>query len=422
MKRRVVLVALSILTVAILILADGFVALVAQAVDPVASTAQPGPASPGLSASSPTDDVIPPVAERIFDLGKDGGFAGQRTDYKNRAITVFWKGTAPTDVHDYVASRPFGVNVTLVEGAKYSRAEGNAARTRIWNASIATEIGIVSISVKGDGSGLVTGITQATQLSDAKTRELKSTAGIEEIQVDLGRSQPKAFVASRTNDAPPWKGGARMILGGAELCSTGFAVLVGSYGRLVSARHCDTTANLAITDGAGQSIAPGGSSVAGIGDIDSLLIDPSASPATTPKVYSGAYNSTTLKTVKNWYSNWPGDPVCASGASTGTHCGTIYDDSQNINFNGYVVNVIQASAPSGSIMAGQGDSGGPVYKTVTGGVQARGIVLGPDTDFAQTTSCGTVNPDAAPIVCSRYLNYVPISTILNTWGVTLEVG
>lgn len=71
---------------------------------------------------------------------------------------------------------------------------------------------------------------------------------------------------------------------------------------------------------------------------------------------------------------------------------------------------------------GQGDSGGPMFKIVTGGVQARGILLGPDPDYAETYSCGATDPEVGRIRCSRYIDYVPISTILNTWGVALEVG
>jgi hypothetical protein len=65
-----------------------------------------------------------------------------------------------------------------------------------------------------------------------------------------------------------------------------------------------------------------------------------------------------------------------------------------------------------------------MYKILSNGVQARGILLGPDVDYSETSKCGTVNPDAnaADYTCSSFVNYVPISTILNTWGATLEVG
>ncbi|MGW6928894.1 hypothetical protein ACWGE0_02445 [Lentzea sp. NPDC054927] len=372
----------------------------------------PGQASAALS----TDDAIPPVADRIFELGHDRGFTSQRTDYQHRAITVRWSGAVPSDVQRYADAKPNGVSITIVPGAKYSRAQAEAARTKLQTSAYGRQLGIVSTSLRQDGSGIDVNVagTFSTLAADAK-----QVAGIEDVQINYGAVTPQGY--SRPNDAAPWKGGARIRHGSGGSCTSGFAVLKGSVGKLITARHCDPGANAAVTDGAGQQIAPGGASVAGIPAVDSLMIDPSASPATTAKVYRGAWNSNSTSTVKNYASNWPGDPVCNSSSSTGEHCGEVYDDSQNISFGGVTVNVIQVKATSG-IMGGQGDSGGPMFKKLSNGVQARGILLGPDTDYAQTTSCGTTAPDAQGIYCSRYINYVPISTILNAWGVSLEVG
>ncbi|WP_143467198.1 hypothetical protein [Lentzea kentuckyensis] len=373
----------------------------------------PGTATAALS----TDDAIPPVADRVYELGHDRGFTSQRTDYQHRAITVRWSGAVPQDVQQYADSKPNGVTVTIVPGAKYSRAQAEAARTKLQNSAYGRQLGIVSTSLRQDGSGV--DVNVATTQSTFAATEAKQVAGIDDVQINYGAQAPQGY--SRPNDAAPWKGGARIVHGGSGACTSGFAVLKGSTGKLITARHCDPGANAAVTDGAGQQIAPGGASVAGIPAVDSLMIDPSASPATTPKVYRGAWNSNTTSTVKNYASNWPGDPVCNSSSSTGEHCGEVYDDSQNISFGGVTVNVIQVKATSG-IMGGQGDSGGPMFKKLSNGVQARGILLGPDTDFGQTTSCGTTDPEVGQIYCSRYINYVPISTILNAWGVSLEVG
>ena len=174
----------------------------------------PGQASAALS----TDDAIPPVADRVYELGHDRGFTSQRTDYQRRAITVRWSGAVPQDVQRYADSKRNGVTVTIVPGAKYSRAQAEAARTKLQTSAYGRQLGIVSTSLRQDGSG------------------------------------------------------------------------------------------------------------------------------------------------------------------------------------------------------------GPMFKKLSNGVQARGILLGPDTDYGQTTSCGTTDPDVGQIYCSRYLNYVPISTILNAWGVSLEVG
>jgi len=385
---------------------------------------EPGPAPIGLSETSPADDVIPVVAEKVFDLGSDQGFAGQVTDYDKRAITVFWTGVVPNDIQKYVDSKPYGVDISI-ESGMVSRADAEAARSRLKESPLSSTLGVVSISVAYDGSGLHLGV-KGTRTSSAEILdEVKAVAGIgDAVAISVGASDSRGY-ANRNNDASPWKGGIRMKhknSGFTSMCTSGFAVIKNGTGRLLGARHCDTTGNSVVRDGGGDKISDGGAQVQRDGVIDSLLIDPIASPATTPKIYRGSYNSSTKSTVKNWYSNWPGDPVCSSGASTGEHCGTVYDDNQDIYFNGFWVNVIQVNAPSGSIMGGEGDSGASMFKKVSGGVQARGVLLGPDSDHNETTNCGTVNPDVGSIECSRWINYVPISTILNRWGATLEVG
>ncbi|MFG2292674.1 hypothetical protein [Streptomyces sp. NPDC048603] len=395
-----------------------------KALDRSAWTVKPGPLPAGLDATSPADDVIPVVAERLHELGAARGFARQETDYPGRAVTVLWKGTPPADVTAYADSRPYGVKVTIRSGAKYSRAEAEAARTRLLNHPAAARLGITWSELNADGSGVTVGVAARIRAAVDPVPELRTAARIPDVALKLGVERVAGdALFSRGNDSPPWKGGIRTAHGG-SLCSTGFAVLAGSTGKLISASHCDRSGNLAVRDGAGQTIAPGGTSVATIDSIDSMLIDPSSSPATTPSIFRGGHSSTSTSLVKGWYSNWPGDPVCSSGASTGEHCGTVYDDSDvYVDENGVRVGVIQVAAPAGQIMGGQGDSGGPMFKKVTGGVQARGILISADiTAGSMTTSCGSVAPDASGILCSRWVNYVPISTILNTWGVQLEVG
>lgn len=144
-----------------------------------------------------------------------------------------------------------------------------------------------------------------------------------------------------------------------------------------------------------------------------MSIDPSASPATTGRIYIGSWNSNVLRNVKNWSANWTGDNVCAGGAFTGTHCGTITDDARTLSglTGGWYV---QAQANSGA-MAGGSDSGGPVYRYISGGVQGRGIII--RGQYGRT--CGSHNPDVSPS-CYRDVIYTPISVVLNTWGYGLE--
>ncbi len=60
-----------------------------------------------------------------------------------------------------------------------------------------------------------------------------------------------------------------------------------------------------------------------------------------------------------------------------------------------------------------------MYTNVSGGVQARGVILGGFN--ATAIACGSKNPDVNT-TCFRDIAYAPISVVLNSWGYSLEVG
>lgn len=377
----------------------------------VAAAVVLGVVAPAHAAPKPpSNEAVAEVAGRLDDLGARTGLAGIRVDEDRRAVTVHWKGTAPADVRTYADSKPLGVSVQLVEGARYSRVEGMEAAQRLVKSAFARQVDLQSVAVNPDGSGIrarVPGVMMSA--TDSRVAE---TVARTPVAFEVRDPYEKA---SRINDAPPWKGGIRTVQNGSA-CSTAFSVLVGTAGRLLSANHCDESANAAVRDGAGQTIAPGGASVAGIASIDSQLIDPSSSPATTGRVYTGGYSSNTTAAVKGWARNYVGQTVCASGASSGQRCGKVTDDTTSLPWtegNFY----IEAKASGSAHYIAGGDSGGPVFATVTGGVQARGVILAGST----VVGCTGLNPDVNPR-CYNYMVYAPISVVLDTWGVSLETA
>lgn len=375
-----------------------------------------------LTADADLEDAMPAVADSLYQLGAERGFAGLKTDYDARAIHLYWAGALPDDVSRLVESDPLGVKVTVTTSSNYSRSALEAARSDLLASELATSLDIISVSVPFDGHALVVGTTREEPFSQGELESLRRIVGGTEVDVEYEVPQPVGF-ASRENDDDPWKGGIRLRIvkasGNVGRCTAGFAVIKDGTGRLLSARHCNPAGNAAIEDGANQQIAPGGSSVDEKKVIDSLLIDPTASPATKARIYRGGYNSSTKSDVKGWDSNWPGDPVCLSAATSGEHCGTVYDDNDTVLEDGVYVPVIQASAASG-LIAGEGDSGGPVFRTVSAGVRARGILWGPDPLKATTYCTGGDPAIPAPWRCSQYMSYVPISVILNNWTASLE--
>lgn len=361
-------------------------------------------------------DRLSIVADTVHALGRDDGFAGQEIDIEDRSITVYWKGGLPPAVEEYGEyAGSLGITVTIESGAVLTREEALAAAEKITrNAELVARAGVTSVSYRANGGGrLIVGLS-GEEPSQAIREEIEEATGLNSSRLRYQTSQGSLVnLATRANDSSPWKGGIRTLHGGSA-CSTAFAALSGSSGRLLSANHCG--ADKAASDGNGTRIATA-SAIAGKASIDSMSIDPSASPATTPRVYVGAWNSSTTKTVKNWGSNWVGNTVCAGGATTGSRCGKVIDDA--IKYPGLSGDwYVRARATSGA-MAGGGDSGGPVYANVSGGVQARGVILGGFN--ATATSCGSKNPDVTT-TCFRDIAYAPISVVLNSWGYSLEVG
>jgi hypothetical protein len=362
----------------------------------------------------PSNEAVNVVAGQLDDLGAQNGLAGITVDEGQRLVTVHWKGAAPAAARAFVAGRPLGVSIQLVEGARSSRAEAMAAAQRLADSALGRRIGLQSVAVNVDGSGVRARVPGT--LAPLSATDRSAAATVAETGVTFETRAPAEKTAARYNDTAPWKGGIRVYQDGLA-CSTAFAVLSGSAGRLLSAHHCDESANSVVTDGAGQVIAPGGASVSGIADIDSQLIDPSASPATTPRIYTGGWNSSTLALVKGSARNYVDNTVCTSGATSGQHCGKVTDDtvtSPGASGKFY----IEAKAAANGVMVAGGDSGGAVFATVTGGVQARGVILA----GAGTVTCGATNPDIAKPRCFNTLVYAPISVVLSTWGVQLEVG
>ncbi len=160
-------------------------------------TAKPGPWAPDLSSASSVEDVIPPVAEHIFEMGKGLNFVSLRTDYDARAISVRWKGEVPEDVLAYAASNPYGVSVTVVGGARYSRAELDAARACVLADPIALEIGIVGTELSQEGSGFTIHVTMDGVTAEQHAR-LARLSGMEaaDITVTGGHSAPVPLFAA----------------------------------------------------------------------------------------------------------------------------------------------------------------------------------------------------------------------------------
>jgi hypothetical protein len=377
-----------------------------------------------ISSEELNAEAISKVADSIA-AQTDGNFVDIHTDAINNLITVYWAGNPPRSVVEFGISRPLGVTVKFDTSSKISRLEADLRIGKLieYGNQNGWEIQTVMPTIENDSIEIVVG--PKSKLTDDHLVKIQDLSALTNVTIKRsGVESNELLLAGRLNDSAPFKGGAR-TLQGSQGCTTGFAVLSGTSGRLLSSRHCDPSSNAAITNGnSSVVITTGGTGVSGKASLDSQLIDPSASPATIARIYTGNWSSSNYQTVKNWYSNWVGDSVCLSGATSGQRCGRVTNDSVTWVHGDYNINTILVTGTSGAILAASGDSGGPAYSQLSNGVQARGIISAVYSGSPHYTDCSdfALNPDIALPICSRYVLYVPISTLLNAWNLSLEVG
>lgn len=246
------------------------------------------------------DNAIAEVAETIYRMSAGQGLLTLRTDYEKRRITVIWKSGSdvPDRLQSYLDSSPRGVKVAVEKSAVYSRAELHDLVPQLFEALTARGVSVSSMesSVEGDVIKILVeadSVTPATRSSEQslerQVSEIAAAEGLTDIPVEVTiSSEPLPEGYARTNDIAPFQGGARIRVAsaaGTGLCTSGFAVLSGSQGRLLSAAHCQsgyavssakTGANVLIASGASRNLT-----------VDSMLIDPTASPATIPRISRG---------------------------------------------------------------------------------------------------------------------------------------
>lgn len=366
-----------------------------------------------------TAEALDVVVAQVLAITERSGFANVAIDIPTKTVTVRWKGDQPPELAALTAQVLEGGIHVVVEAALYSEEEimdagrllrsefaGEPWRPTLWHGTPERDALIV---------GVHTSVLDAIG-GDVLAERFEQVAGMP-VQVVVGDVVP----LSRQDDASNWSGGAGIIkstTGG--FCSTGFAVLDGAYGRLLSAAHCDPTGNTSWYDGTGSDIFTyGGSYVdAREQDWDSLLIDPVG--GTQGKVYVGPWYSTTKRSVAAASPTADGDSVCTSGANSGEHCGTVIDRQVSFDCGLYVCYGSLASNSNQNVMGVHGDSGGPVYGyNADGRVRAKGIISS-GWPGAYTTCPSTAHPSGPD--CYYSIAYVGINPLLSFWGVSIETS
>lgn len=211
-----------------------------------ASSAAVGSASGEASASesAPTGDVDLAVEQVLKLVPKDAheGLLSMSGSEPGRLV-VRWKAPVPESVQRLQDYEYNGYKVQIT-ATKLNQKDAIDAADKILAMSARGELPQVSsITARSSGDGLSVRVP-AEALKTAEPTLLAKTfeqaVGLP-VTVSPGEApQP----TSRQDDSDPWLGGAMYqwptYPTDYEFCSTGFAVLDGTAGRLLSARHCDT--------------------------------------------------------------------------------------------------------------------------------------------------------------------------------------
>jgi hypothetical protein len=341
-----------------------------------------------------------------------------------------------------------------VRSAPYTFAELDAAAAELADRYFGrggTAQAVVSVSPKTDGTGLQVGIQGSG--SDAQRVAAAIDSAVPVDPMPLG--QPQA--ATRWHDQVAYWGGSYMVRQFNEAaqnsCSSAFGVtgLNGAATYLLTAAHCGEARTAGWRWATGSATYPDGSirqnnigqtittrSTAHDGEL--ILTSAGAAVYDGPSFWDGDTN--TGRSVYGIERNFPGNIVCTGGAYSGTVCGGTRVAATNerieispaVNGVGVITGLVRAELP-GVAIAGNGDSGGPVYsvRSTDGRVGARGVISAiPGCNLpAGATSCNPDNwitctgyPGVADNVrgrhCSWRMWYGDMTTLTNALGVRVN--
>jgi hypothetical protein len=383
---------------------------------------------PGLSAATVAhNEASEKIADQVRAVANGVGLASIVLNSTKSRLDVYWKGP-PSALRRLDGTTVDGIEVH-VHPAPYSKDELSKTADKLLDLARSGSIPRIStISLDTAGKGLTVETSADTQNRFGSARLVDiygKVTGVPTVVKINDAPQP----TTRQNDSDPWFGGGLIRdpgfnppndLDPYSFCSVAFAaVTTSNYGRLLSARHCDPSGNVAWDDGAGDPLTRGGSSVNVRAVDDTMLIDPIG--GTGPYVHGGPWNATSSNSryhlkVGGSARAVVGQSVCTSGANSGEHCSLIVEDDVVFDCAGVNCHGFRATRDAiGTVATVGGDSGGPVYQQKSDGrVSARGVIYGGLDDV----SCGNVRFPVGNCFGIVYFN--DITGIERAWNVKVE--
>jgi len=125
------------------------------------------PPSASVTGSTRTSEQLAAIADQLRAWGCSAGLSGIKIDETSGSLVAWWKGRMPTDVRAFVQKERPGLTVEVIEGAKWDRSEMQSAAERIIaDSSLVTQLGITSVAVNADGSGVTTSVSADAVTAD----------------------------------------------------------------------------------------------------------------------------------------------------------------------------------------------------------------------------------------------------------------
>lgn len=212
--------------------------------------------------------------------------------------------------------------------------------------------------------------------SQSTVRQVRAALGTELLVTDASAEQI-SHTAGRSDDTLPFYGGDFTTNNNGEDCTTAFSMhsSVNNYDYNMSAGHCFRGGDTLVVGSDGYAGAPiGNHLVMGpvlssyFGSSADNYIDVSFAKLLQTTNYGIVWHDASYFNVKATRRASPGQSVCVDGAYSDQQCNGLVDTKnwmQCLYYNGNVkvCSLIQVYSNNGYAIAGQGDSGAPVYQS-----------------------------------------------------------
>lgn len=361
--------------------------------------------------------------------GAESRFTAVVIDPVENLIDLYWSGDIPPTVQEILSRYP-EVHVRT-HRTRYSLNELTAAQLRVVAAAeagaLATsgiDVRVVAAASTWDGLEVVVASradARAVGTGDQESaRTLSEVSGVQ-VAINASQSAVPVSAASRQADVSPWYGGAAIHLSG-TVCTSGFGVTKDSTKEkyIITAQHClPAGSSGTVKTPTGATLGSWSSSPArNAPSLDATLVRP-ASQSVSNRIYTGAYNSSTSGALAGAATTVLGSYVCTSGAKSGEHCllkvtgKNVYALSpMGVTFGTHAVASTQVA---GVAAAAQGDSGGPVYRSMSGEKYGVGII----NSISGLYSCSGSWLKGGTGNCGSSVIFASLPTILKHFSVRL---